>query len=519
MKSVGFMSRRVGIGLGLFLVLTLSVNGLAFGAANNSSTTKTLSTNFTLVNLDKTTTATGSIQYLQDTGAAWAADSANQSFSLSPNGGSVQIKQYFDTTLTPGKGSVVVSSDAALGAVVQIQARGQTPTQGDYSGFSQGSTKFYVPLVARSKSTASGVANSQIIIQNADSSSLNGITVQFIPAPGVVGTFTKTGINLAVGQSFYYDVADEGSLPTEWLGSAVVTAPGIGKIAVVSNFFTGADTMQTFNAFAQESLATNWIVPTLFSRLANGLSTVVTVQNLSGSNIPANTGLTLTCHTTKGSIPATLTVHNPAVLANNASFSFNPVTDSADFPSGWEGSCSVNSGAANVVVLIQLRYVNSPTGNIAADAYEGIRAGGTDKVMFAPLAAKREANGFASVITVQNMTGSQANLTLYYVPAPSVGANFPCPKASCDINHDNVVNALDTIVVTGKTVPANGSLQRNLRLPAGATDAEDTLPEPWEGALRVESNVAIDGYVQLTYYINVAGDQLMAHRVFTRALP
>jgi hypothetical protein len=163
-----------------------------------------------------------------------------------------------------------------------------------------------------------------------------------------------------------------------------------------------------------------------------------------------------------------------------------------------------------------LRFVNSPTGNIGSAAYEGIRAGGTDRVMFVPLVAKRLPNGFASVVAIQNLsTSNTANVTLYYVPA----TNGACPVSSCDRDSDGDVDVNDTITVSGLTIPANSSIQRNHRIPSG-TDSEPTLPDNWEGALRVESaDQPIDGYAQLTYYINVSGDQFMAHRVFTRATP
>ena len=104
-----------------------------------------------------------------------------------PAQGSQVIKrQYEDASLTPGNGSVVVGGSGAMGGVVQILARGQTPTSGAYSGASQGAQTFNVPLVAKNGSSASGTANSQIVVQNTGSNTT--FTIDIIDASGAVRT-------------------------------------------------------------------------------------------------------------------------------------------------------------------------------------------------------------------------------------------------------------------------------------------------------------------------------------------
>jgi hypothetical protein len=493
------------------------------GEVRAAVTAKTLSTNFTLVNLDPTNTATGTIDYLLESGEIWpGVASVYQSFSLEPNGGSLQIKQYFDPMMEIGKGSVVVRSNMPLGTVVQIQARSQVPTMGAYIGFTHGSNRFYLPLVMRNKTTQSGIVNGQIVIQNADASPVT-VSVQLVPAPGVTGSYTKTIENILPGVSYYYDLSEESNLPAEWMGSAVVTAVDSGKIAVVNNLFAGNDGLLTYNGFDESNVGPHWIVPSFFSRLANGLSTTVTVQNLSGASIDIG-AITLSCLSTAGNTPESFSLTNTASVENNASFSFNPVDNSPTpgFPDAWTGTCDVTAnGDPNLVVIIQMRVVGSTIGNHGADAYQAIRAGGTDRVLLVPLMAKFLSNGFASVIGIRNLSTTPANVTLYYIPA----TNGNCPVSICDRDHDGVVEAGDDmIVVTNKTIGADQSMQRNLRLPVGLEaggipDAEDAVPNGWEGALRVESDQPIDGYVQLTFFMNYSGDQLMTYRVFTRPTP
>jgi hypothetical protein len=484
--------------------------------AHAAATDKQLSTNFTLVNLDRDNPATGAISYLLESGADWPGVSAgNLSFSLPPNGGSIQIKQYFDPTMQPGRGSVVIASDRAVGAIVQIQARGQTPTQGAYTGFLEGHSVFYVPLVARNRFTLSGTGNSQIIIQNADAEEVTA-TVELIPSEGSVVSYTRTIAAIQPGVSYYYDLTEETNLPDNWIGSAVVTALDERKITVVSNFFQGPDILQTFNAFPQEELGPEWIVPIFFSRLENGLSTVITVQNIGGAEIAAG-ALAMHCATIWGNTPADLDFTNPAVIPTNGSYSFNPIGDALAYPVAWAGTCEVEAAGATLAAIVQMRYYNSPTGVIGASAYEAVRAGGTDRVMFVPLVAKVLPNGFASVVGIRNLGNASTTLTLHYIPA----TNGNCPVSTCDINHDGVVDAADTIIIAGLNIPGGSSLQRNHRLGTGtaSAEAENGLPNNWEGSLRIESSSQpIDGYVQLTYYKNISGDQFMAHRVFTRAL-
>ena len=392
------MSKRISvIMLCLALVLALSIAPKA--SVNAASTTKSLSTNYTLVNLGPAATNVV-VSYLLDSGAVWTAPGASTDFTIPANGGQKIVRQYQDT-MTPasGRGSATVSADQPLGAVVQILARApQVSTSGAYSGFSAGSGKFYVPLVSRRGSSASGTTNSQLVIMNAGSAATT-VSVAFVGTTN----FTKPGISIPAGASYYYDLDDETGLGTGWFGSATVQAATGGSIAVVSNFFTGPDAMQTFNAFPDTSVGTAWLVPLFTSRLANTLSTPVAVQNLSGASIPVG-AVTLSCTPDPGSSGlAAFSKTNTTAIADKGSYYFNPVTD-ASIPAAWYGSCRVTSGTKNVVAFVQMRY----TANSNAAAYEAINASGTNTKSFVPLISKRLANGFATAVTIQNLSATQA---------------------------------------------------------------------------------------------------------------
>ncbi len=456
------------------------------------STSKSLSTNFTLVNL-ATITASVSVNFVKTDGSAWNADAANTSFNVGPDGGQKIVRQYspYESTMTTGQGSAVVSSSQPLGAVVQILARNQTPTNGAYSGVSQTSSTYYVPLVMRQLTGASGLSNSQIMIQNAGTSALTNVTVQFIGTTN----YTKPAFTIQPGATFYYDVADETNLPVGWYGSAVVGGGSGSSLAVIVNLFAGSDTLQTYNAFPAENLGTAWFVPLFASRLVGGgLSTPIAVQNLSGSQIAIG-AVTATCTKDPASAGTNFTMSNTTTIANNGAYYFNPVIDMT-IQGNWYGSCKVTSTGGNIVSFVQMRNI----GTSNAAAYEAINANGTNKNVFIPLVAKRLGGGFATAVTIQNLASAIAHITLTYTPSPDYIAS----------------GGSAAVLSTTTTIPASGSLIQNQRL-SGFSVGATAMPDGWYGTLKVtSSDQPIDGFVQLTNINALPGDNTMAHNAFTQ---
>ena len=469
-------------------IILMILIGLFVVSAYAASTTKTLSTNFTLINFGSSV-ANVHADYFKDDGSTWSADTGNTDFTIPSNGGQAIIRQYFDGTLTTGQGSAVVSSDQPLGSVAQILARGQTPTSGAYTGFSQTSNTFYVPLVMRRLSTASGLANSQIMIQNSGATSTT-VDVAFIGTT----SWTNTGVSIPARSTYYYDLDTETNLSENWYGSAVVTASGSDQIVVVSNLFSGPDTMQTFNGFRAEDVGTSWVVPLFTSRLANGLSTPIAVQNLSGGTLGAG-DVDVNCIKDAGSPGTDFSMSNTTTILNNAAYYFNPVTDMT-IQAEWYGACRITS-TDGVVSFVQMRVI----GGSNAAAYEAIKGDSTDQNVFIPLVAKRLANGFATAVTIQNLNeSSTASVTFTYVPSP------------------DYTGSSSNIVVGPYTIPAGGSLIHNHRLAGtGSGTGQHNLPDEWFGSLTVSSSdQPIHGFVQLTNIIDATGDTFMAHNAFTQ---
>ncbi len=481
----------VGVLAVLVIVLVLSTIVIAQGGA----TSKSLSTNFTMVNLG-TSQANVAVEYLKDDGTTWSVGSAYAGpFTLDGNGGQMQLRQYFDNDMASGQGSVALSSDQPLGAIAQIQARGQTPSNGAYSGVTQGSTKNYIPLVAKEGASASGVVSSQIVIQNTGSANAT-VTVTFVGLDGNV-TYTKSGLVIAPKVSYYYDLTQETNLPSNWFGSATVESSD-GTVTAVSNLFMGSDMLLTFNGFAEEGLGTKWANPSFFARLSNGLSTVMTVQNVSGSTMAVGSIQADCVETLSSTGTPTLVLTNTVEVGNFASYNFNPVVDTS-IPTGWIGACTITT-PGNSVAFVQMRYVGAtyPSGA----AFNALNANGTDTKMIVPLVAKRLSNTFATVVTVQNLGSDTAHVTFTYTPSSESSSS-------------------DVVTVGPYDIPAGASLQHNHRLEGnGGTGANvHNLPDGFVGSLVVTSDQPIDGYVQLTWYdpgTAGGGDTFMAHNVFTQ---
>lgn len=474
------------------ILVVLLVFALVVVPVLAQSTTKALSTNFTLVNLGAEE-ATGTVAYYKPDGTEW---SATEDFTAAANGGQAIFRQYQEGPgyiETAGRGSAVVSANQPMGAVAQVLARGQDPTSsGAYSGFDAGGTSFYVPLAARKLGTASGEANSQIFVQNASASTVQ-VNITLVASDGTE-TYVKASGNIAAGASFMYDLNEEAeaNVPNAWYGSAVVEVVGSGEVVVVSNFFTG-DAMQTFNAFSGSAPGTKWYAPLFTSRLGNTLSTPIAVQNLSGAEIAVD-GIVVTCtpDAGMGAGAQSLTLKNATAVGNTAAYYFNPVTDMA-IPEAWYGSCVVES-SANVVTFVQMRFIG--TGEAAA--YEGIRAGSTDTNVIIPLVAKRLGNGFATAVTIQNLSTSGATVDLTYYPSPDYAAS-------------TTPIAINDVAIAGEA-----SLIQNHRV----STAIAQIPEGWFGTLVVNSDQPVHAFVQLTFLreVNAAlpsGDNYMAHNAFT----
>jgi hypothetical protein len=486
--------RATSIAVTLIFILSVVVAA----APLNAATTKTLSTNFALVNLGTEQAQVVAEYYLQD-GSVWAVQPENTTFTVDGNYGQRGVAQYFDTVMKAGSGSVVISSSQPMGAVVQILARNQTATSGAYTGVSEPSNKYFVPQVTKRLSTANGISNSQIIIQNTDATATN-VTVSLIHSPSVptMPDYNKPAFSIPANSSYTYDLTEEtdANLPPGWTGSAVVQAVDTSKkIAVVVNTFIGSDSLQTYNAFTAESPTDKWVIPMFTSRLANKLSTPVTFQNPTSNTIPAD-DVKLTCKAIEATmVPQTFELTYASEVGPNGAGGFNPVSN-MNIPEAWSGVCFLESqGGYDMVVMTQLRRPGASPELAVYEAFPA-DASATSSTVVIPAMSKRQPNGFATTATIANLDRvNSALVKLTYTPA----AGYVNAGGSA------------TPIILHKEIPASGSIGQNLRF-----QSVPELPDGWYGTLLIEPDDGatprpIVAIVQLTNYLNVAGDTMMAH--------
>lgn len=472
-----------------FSVVTI-LSLLIISSASAGSATKTLSTNFTLVNIG-TDTAQVSINYFLPDGSPWTGSSFTN-YEIPADGGQAIVRQY-DDTLTGGQGSVIVSSSQPLASMVQLLNRSGigAPTSAAYLGFSQGYTSVVLPLLSKKASTASGLSNSQLTLQNTHSGAIDA-TISFYTLGDISGTpiYTTPSIPIQPGASYVYDLADasDAFLPVGWWGSAVVSTSSPGQLAVIVSWFLGPDGLNAYEGVSGDLAVSKWFIPLLYVRLPNTLSTSLSVQNISGGEIPAE-DLTLSCkkdETSGGS--ATLTVKNATAFPNRSVYTFN-TTNSSIFPeSSWYGGCVLSSATEkNIVVLVQHRYV----GGGDTGAYVAVPGNSTDKTLYVPLVAKRLSNNFATTATIQNLNESMpATVDLIYTPL----------GGGSQIIRNDVV------------IPAGGSIIRNFRL-TGTESPE--MPNGWVGTLKVVSDQPVQAFLSNTF-LTINGDQLQAYSGVTK---
>lgn len=434
-----------------------------------AATTKSLSTVFAVQNLSTTLPATVHVEYRfakNAGGGAWTNVSAANVDFIVPAGAASNIAQYLDATMTAGRGSATLSSDGPIAAIVNQLARDQAATSGSYSGFDSGSASVYAPLVFKALGSGATLVNSTLTIMNTGGAATD-FNIVYISGVTFLPVYTATVTALAAGESYYADQSDETNLAAGFYGSAVVNATTAGgTVAVVGNQFIGPNGVLTYNGFKTADGYTSWAVPFYACRLANGYSAPITVQNVSGSDIPVG-GIKI-AFTPASGLGAVFTLSNPAVVPNNASFIENLRTDT-NCPTATYGSAVVTAPSKVVVVVNQIQ-----TGTDQALSYNGVRTDSTDKTSLSPTVFSRLANGFSTAITVQNLNlTASATVTVTYTP------NALC--SGCQI-YTKVLN-----------IPAGAGAIQNHRL--AETESTHPLVALWYGSARIVSDQPIAGVV------------------------
>jgi len=436
-------------------------------------------------NSDQVTTVN---YYYRDSGGTYACNGSQvvQAFgsvSLSPNCG------WF----IPAAGYIEADRDVSVTVTNQRTA---PVVEGTHTGVPAAVVwgAFNLPLVAKRLTTASGLADSDLFVQNAANTAA-AVQVHLVAAPGSGFANITKSFNLNAYGTLRYSLKVDGAVPDGGVGSAVVSAPAA---AVVSDFFAwDGQTDFAYNAYPSDGKASSWYIPLFMVRRsgATGIaSTPISVQNLTGDNTTISAGqMVLACKAATGSGLLDFTRTNLAAVADNGAYSFNPVTDLTTFPAwmtDWYSSCKLTvPNDRMVIVLAQIRY----PANKNASAYAASCTDGSDRHLFFPVIKQRLGDGSATAVTIQNLNSSAvASVTFYYKGEPGLCAGS------------------GDVTITD-SIPPDSNLVHNHRLPNWF------LPDGWCGSLRVASNQPIDGFGQITNINTYAsGDTIHAYNALPR---
>jgi len=265
--------------------------------------------------------------------------------------------QSNETSLPDGYfGSAVVNATSTGGtlAVVGNQFVG-TDALLTYSGFksTDGFTAWSVPLYLCRLTNG---FSSPIIIQNVSGSSIavGGISVDFTPDPslGDLPFAISNAAAIANNASFVVNLRTDTTCPEFTFGSATVSSSS-NVVVLVNQLQVGAAASLSYNGIRSDSTNTTALSPVAFSRLSNGFSTAVTVQNLSGT-----AGTVTFTYTPNAACTGCISYTRDVSVAANGSVIQNhrlaEGLTSHPLPAGWFGSATITADVPIAGVVNQL---------------------------------------------------------------------------------------------------------------------------------------------------------------------
>ncbi len=256
-------------------------------------------------------------------------------------------------------GSAVVNATTAGGtvAVVGNQFTGPNALL-TYNGFksTEGYTSWAVPFYACR--LANGFS-APITIQNVGGAiAANAIQIAFKPDPSLTGSlatpFTlSNSAPVPANASFIENLRTDTNCPAGSFGAAIVTAPS-NVVVVVNQLQVGSDQALSYNGAPTNSTNKTALSPVVFSRLTNGYSTAITVQNL---NLSAGGTVTVTYIPNSACTGCSQYTKVLSVPAGGSVIQNHRLADgSHPLPTTWFGSARIVSDQPIAGVVNQLAF-------------------------------------------------------------------------------------------------------------------------------------------------------------------
>ncbi|MEZ4868933.1 MAG: hypothetical protein R3C14_46865 [Caldilineaceae bacterium] len=343
--------------------------------------------NFTFQNLNETTQASISIQYVDGSGNIVASASDTVPAKSSQGSGAAG---WGNNVPAGFNGSVIISSSQEGAAFAQIRwqnnalpsTSGRYRTAGAYNGFSAGASTLYFP----SLSARDGQQYCNVTIQSADTPSTTA-KVQFnMTLYNRDGSTAKTLTGLEVNKGAAKTIAlpDQG-LGGNWLGAAVVTSQNTSDLFVGAATCHWAGYSTAYSALTSSDGAAKIYIPEARRRVgAKGFEqfAAILVQNLSTSD-PAT--VTVKWYDRNGNQLYSFQQSIPA----NSSKGFNTQFTSdvpdhaaldAALGNAFNGPVIIESSGPNIASIVNLQFTPNDTATGEAATSYAASTGGQAKI-------------------------------------------------------------------------------------------------------------------------------------------
>jgi hypothetical protein len=277
-------------------------------------------------------------------------------------------------------GSVVVSSDQSIAAIVNQNTTGGAIYNGSYTGFTAGSDSFYLPVILKNFYGY----YTEISVQNAAGSPVN-VTVTY-STPGC----SDSRANLPVGTAVRFDNRQTCSGGLSSNGSASISATG-PVVAVVNQISTSGNKEQTYNGFSPADGASTLYAPIALFQYY-GFTSAFQVQNISGGPMD----ITATYSDGRAATVPGVAVGAAATFLQSAE-GHSPV---------WSGSAVITNNTGGDMVGI----VNQASA-LFASSYNMFSGGSQNWALPSLL---KDYYTFNSAFQVQNISGGPVNISVTY---------------------------------------------------------------------------------------------------------
>jgi len=372
--------KRIVTLLTVFALLAIPMVASAQGETTNTA--------FQVVNLSESEAASITVVFYDADG--------NQTHSLDDTINAGASKTYIQANMgelgVSFNGSVVISSDQEIAAIVNQNTSNADATSGynaSYTGFSEGDTAFYIPIVLNNFYGY----RTEISVQNASSEAVD-VTVTY-DTPEC----TDQKLALPVGAAVRFNNTETCNGGLNANGSATITATG-PVVAIVNQISDDADLEQTYNGFGLANAGSTLYTPIALHQFY-GFNSSFQVQNLSGAEMDI-------CATYSDGLQECV-----AGVADGASATF--LQGNEAHAAGWTGSAIItNTTGGNMVGV-----VNQQGGNSAASF--NMYTGGATKWSLPSLLYQYY--GFTSAFQVQNVSGDVVDITVTYDDGASASAD------------------------------------------------------------------------------------------------